>query len=419
MGHVWRGGVPSGCANGECWVPRLVYIAALLLLVPAGQAASLSHEYHTTSNHDISVNEIEAFVKKLQYEAVNGVDNRVDGEAVSVNLNLLPDDVIAEDILDGLQEEFSSVGEMTLFMYVYKELSDNSTKSVNSTTNGPQSRQLSLIFQGVYAPDARFNAFVDGVMINMVAEMKRKRMDPLYFRVYDRGIIEHVTTSEVRGSRQDESTTVSSVNSASKNGRQRGSAIGGGVIRGLTNVKRFGNAEVQIAGNLTLVRSHYVYGPLNIELVFQTDKGVKTINSTLTAVAAHAVTEVNDNSSKLIDFIIDSPLFDYMPYYGNRTLAQQQTAELVVRHLFSNASFMATLLRDAYELASYDKIIPQFGTESNYYSVLKYLFKGTPSASGRSQPLDQEASIVGVPSAIATYLADTVHSAPVILRNLG
>ncbi|KAK8748884.1 hypothetical protein OTU49_016044 [Cherax quadricarinatus] len=339
MGHVWRGGVPSGCANGECWVPRLVYIAALLLLVPAGQAASLSHEYHTTSNHDISVNEIEAFVKKLQYEAVNGVDNRVDGEAVSVNLNLLPDDVIAEDILDGLQEEFSSVD---------KELSDNSTKSVNSTTNGPQSRQLSLIFQGVYAPDARFNAFVDGVMINMVAEMKRKRMDPLYFRVYDRGIIEHVTTSEVRGSRQDESTTVSSVNSASKNGRQRGSAIGGGVIRGLTNVKRFGNAEVQIAGNLTLVRSHYVYGPLNIELVFQTDKGVKTINSTLTAVAAHAVTEVNDNSSKLIDFIIDSPAEYEVRLVGAKSERYHRISQSALLRLFKPTGRLERRLERVY-----------------------------------------------------------------------
>lgn len=54
----------------------------------------------------------------------------------------------------------------------------------------PPPGQLSLIYQGVYAPDARFNAFADGVMVNMVAEMKRKRMDPLYFRVYDRGVVE-------------------------------------------------------------------------------------------------------------------------------------------------------------------------------------------------------------------------------------
>ena len=30
-------------------------------------------------------------------------------------------------------------------------------------------------------------------------------------------------------------------------------AIGGGVVRGLTKIRRFGNAEVQVAGNSTLV----------------------------------------------------------------------------------------------------------------------------------------------------------------------
>ena len=49
---------------------------------------------------------------------------------------------------------------------------------------------MSPIYQGVYVPDGRFNAFVDGVMVNMVAEMKRRRMDPLYFRVLDRGVVE-------------------------------------------------------------------------------------------------------------------------------------------------------------------------------------------------------------------------------------
>ena len=49
-----------------------------------------------------------------------------------------------------------------------------------------------------------------------------------------------------------------------------------------------------------------MFGPINIELVFETDKGVKTINSTLSALAAHALTEVSpNNSSKHMDFIID------------------------------------------------------------------------------------------------------------------
>lgn len=69
----------------------------------------------------------------------------------------------------------------------------------------------------------------------------------------------------------------------------------------------------------------------------------------------------------------NSPLFQLMPYIGNRTEGQQEVTEEVVRHLFSNVSFMAWLLRDAFEIASYDKIIPQFGTDSSYYSVLQYL----------------------------------------------
>ena len=64
-----------------------------------------------------------------------------------------------------------------------------------------------------------------------------------------------------------------------------------------------------------------------------------------------------------------------MPYGGNRTVAQQQLSERVVQHVFSNGSFMSQLLREAFEIASYDKIIPQFGTDSSYYSVLQYLLR--------------------------------------------
>lgn len=114
-----------------------------------------------------------------------------------------------------------------------------------------------------------------------------------------------------------------------------------------------------------------------------------------------------------------SPLFDFMPYYGNRTLAQQRTTELVVRHLFSNASFMTLLMRDAFEIASYDKIIPQFGTEANYYTVLKYLFNNGPGASSRSPPAARGVSLPGVPSAIADYLAGVARQARSTLETLG
>ena len=65
-----------------------------------------------------------------------------------------------------------------------------------------------------------------------------------------------------------------------------------------------------------------------------------------------------------------------MAYFGNRTLLQQKTTETAVRNLFSDDSFMSMLLREAFEVASYDKIIPQFGADDRYYSVLQYLFSG-------------------------------------------
>ncbi|ROT77755.1 hypothetical protein C7M84_003562 [Penaeus vannamei] len=96
------------------------------------------------------------------------------------------------------------------FTVVDSALGEKEAVPANKTSDPSRSRQLSLIYQGVYAPDARFNAFADGVMVNMVAEMKRKRMDPLYFRVYDRGVVEHVSTQSTRGGRRDEPSAVSS-----------------------------------------------------------------------------------------------------------------------------------------------------------------------------------------------------------------
>lgn len=361
-----------------------------------------------------SPDEIEAFVKRLEYEATNGADYSVNG-LVKVDLNLLDDDVIADDIQGGLEEEFEVVD---------STLGERRSPSKNGTA-GPTSRQLSLIYRGVYAPDSRFNAFADGVMVNMVAEMKRKRMDPLYFRVYERGVVEHVAARAGREGRRDEPMAVSSIfaegSDTLREGRQTGNAIGGGVIRGLTNVKRFGNAEVQIAGNTTLVRGHWLTGPLDLIVDYRAPSGITRVRTGLQAVQFDSLTTVDRFGAEMSDFQIISPLFDYMPYYGNRTLSQQKTTELVVRHLFSNTSFMSILMRDSFEIASYDKIIPQFGTESNYYSVLKYLFNGTPGKSGGNgrashPPTARGINIPGVPSAVAAYLADAAKSA---LKTLG
>ncbi|XP_064085890.1 uncharacterized protein LOC135201005 isoform X1 [Macrobrachium nipponense] len=357
-----------------------------------------------------SPEEIEAFVKTLEYQATKGY-NVSQNDLVKIDLNLLDDDTIGLEIQDGLQEEFE----------VVDEAQRETTNASVTAKPGPSSRQLSLIYQGVYAPDSRFNAFADGVMVNMVAEMKRKRMDPLYFRVYDRGIVEHVTARAGREGMQDGAAAVSpsvdedTSTTTSRKGRQRGNAIGGGVIRGLTNTKRFGNAEVQIAGNSTLVRAHWLTGPLDLIVDYRAPPSITRVRTGIQAVQFDTLTVVDRFGAEMSDFKIISPLFDYMPYYGNRTLEQQKTTEQVVRHLFSNDSFMTVLMKDSFEIASYDKIIPQFGTESNYYSVLKYLFDGAQRGNARThQPAASKGvSLPGIPSLVAAHLAGTAASSAV------
>ncbi|XP_050689540.1 uncharacterized protein LOC126981915 isoform X2 [Eriocheir sinensis] len=333
------------------------------------------------------VNEIEAFVKRLEYEVRQGSGGgavyQVEGGA-QVDLNLLPDDVIVRQVEDGLDEEFDLVDEANG--------DKDEGKRKNTTDRAAEDRQRSLMYQGVYVPDGRFNAFVDGVMVNMVVEMKRRQMDPLYFRIYSRGIVEHVpiitggssstttTTSSTTASPPSSSSFLPPSTSSTRNGRQRGNPIGGGVIRGLTNIKRFGNAEVQIAGNTTLVRGKWLTGPLDIVIDYRANpprgRAVNRVRTGLAAVQLNGLTLVDRFGAEMEDFDIVSPLFDYMAYYGNRTAAQQDTTEKLLRHLLSDESFLLQILKESYKLASYDKIIPQFGLPTT-----RFILRG-PKASG-------------------------------------
>ncbi|XP_042229704.1 uncharacterized protein LOC121871451 isoform X2 [Homarus americanus] len=336
MGPVSRGPTHASCVL-RGWRSSLI----LLLLVPAGiTAASVSPKTRTFIVTD-STNEIESFVKKLEYEAANGVEYTVDGVVVPVDLNLLPDDIIAEDIQDGLEEEFTTVD---------KELGDNTTETVNATTNAAQSRQLSLIFQGVYAPDARFNAFADGVMVNMVAEMKRKQMDPLYFRVYNRGIVEHVATRAGRDGRRDEPAATSSNfrNTGTRRGRQQGNAIGGGVVRGLTNVKRFGNAEVQIAGNLTLIRAHWLTGPLDLIIDYRASPGITRVRTGLQAVQLDTLTVIDRFGAEMSDFHIVSPAEYEIRLVGAQNERYQRISQSALLRLFKPTGRLERRLRGVY-----------------------------------------------------------------------
>jgi len=301
--------------------------------------------------------DIEDFVKQLEYETLNGLDNSL--TLVPVDLNLLDDELIADNVLQGLQEEFeqadAEIGERK-----------NNTENRRNQTHQmrkeelTRARQLSLIYQGVYAPDARFNAFVDGVMVNMVADMRRKRMDPLYFRVYDRGIIEHVSTRSGRSDQLGEKLQTKSNSRTKRQSSSNGSAIGGGVIRGLTSIKRFGNAEVQLAGNVTLVRSHFVFGPLNIELIFQTLHGPKSINSTLSAVAGHAVTQITNSTSRLSDFIIDSPARHEVRLLGDKSELHRRISTSSIFRVFKPTGKLERRLNNTWTKVTSKPVPKQF-----------------------------------------------------------
>ena len=60
-------------------------------------------------------------------------------------------------------------------------------------------------------------------------------------------------------------------------------------------------------------------GPLDLELVFDTPKGSKTITTTLTALAGHGLVSVSSNASTALDFLVDR-LEQVLCYsYGNRS----------------------------------------------------------------------------------------------------
>ncbi|XP_076067962.1 uncharacterized protein LOC143040638 isoform X1 [Oratosquilla oratoria] len=352
--------------NSDKLVFALLPPLLLLLLLQYGADGgvlnvplSVTERDDNTTPNDI--NQIEKLVLDLEKNRDSVLDNALVGHGLPADLDKLPDDVVADGILEGLEEEFNLV-DATI------DRDANTTSSDRSIlpAHRPHSRQLSLLYQGVYAPDARFNAFVDGVMVNMVAEMKRKRMDPLYFRVYDRGIVEHVPRRNGRDGRRDEPSAIASffrtdlkkespegdsMASASasgdeRQGRQAETAIGGGVIRGLTGVKRFGNGEVQVAGNTTLVRSHYIFGPLDIELLFETERGVKSIESTLTAVAAHTLAEVSgNNSARMLDFVIDSPLEYEIDLVGLRSVQKRRISRSAILRMFKPGGRMERRLQ--------------------------------------------------------------------------
>ncbi|XP_047489557.1 uncharacterized protein LOC125039543 isoform X6 [Penaeus chinensis] len=283
-------------------------------------------------------NDIEEFVKKLEYEAQGGIDNSLDGFVDVVDFNLLSD-VVADDVQAGLDEEFAVVD---------SELGEKAAVPANKTSDPSRSRQLSLIYQGVYAPDARFNAFADGVMVNMVAEMKRKRMDPLYFRVYDRGVVEHVSTQSTRGGRRDEPSAVSSSfadassdtsqsssrSNSRRGSRQSGNAIGGGVIRGLTNVRRFGNAEVQVAGNTTLVRGHWLTGPLDLIIDYRGSPGITRVRTGIQAVQFDTLTTVDRYGAEMAEYQLISPAEYEVRLTGATSRPYQRISQSAIMRIF-------------------------------------------------------------------------------------
>ncbi|RXG61694.1 hypothetical protein Avbf_14219 [Armadillidium vulgare] len=173
--------------------------------------------------------------------------------------------------------------------------------------------------QGMYTPSPEYNILIDGLIKNVQQDLKKREMDPLYFGIHNRGIVSnkivYMLHSSIRSNRhstqgqeplQEHLLAVSS--QANTDGNDNSSLpLGVGIIKGLLKLKRFGNAESRKDGDVTLVRSHYFFGPLDIDLLFGSVRGIHILNTTLSSLAAHALLQVSDvnNSTILKEFITD------------------------------------------------------------------------------------------------------------------
>jgi len=142
-----------------------------------------------------------------------------------------------------------------------------------------------------------------------------------------------------------------------KNRKSRGFAgnVGGGKVEGLSKVTRDGDAEMQLFGNYTLIRSHMKMGPIDLTMQFRTRRGIRRTGATLPALRVHTVTRVNHEGSEMVDFLLDRPHPETIQVRGNLFPMARKIARNVFSRLFLPESFLVQKIREKTGLALLSK----------------------------------------------------------------
>ncbi|ODN00224.1 hypothetical protein Ocin01_06471 [Orchesella cincta] len=131
--------------------------------------------------------------------------------------------------------------------------------------------------------------------------------------------------------------------------------VGGGRIEGLSRVERDGDAEMQLFGNYTLIRSHMKMGPLELTMQFRTTNGIRRSGATLPVIRAHSVVRVNHEGSEMVDYLLDRPHPEMIHVRGTIFPLAQRIARNIFARLFLPNSFLVHKLREKAGLAYLSK----------------------------------------------------------------
>ncbi|XP_037089634.1 uncharacterized protein LOC119109991 [Pollicipes pollicipes] len=301
---------------------------------------------------------------------------------------------LSQSRLDGLQSELKSRSKRQLFGGSKRRQNQN----LFPGKNGP-----SLIYQGLYIPDPRFNSFADGIITNMVADMRASSLDPVYFRLNSRGT---VTAHDTRG--RDNSANAAGISAAMTPkarmlsdpeaipGEEQGDGFdapeetaaeerprpGGArrdkrqlppsrtystaLLEGLTNINRRGDVEVQVASNVTLVRGRWLLGPLVYRVNFYESRyATRSLATEIPPIQMDTVTQISYIGADMADFVLGCPLMASLRFLGNVTSADQDKANKALHNLFQFNSFLYKAGRDSFESASYARLPLYSSTRAN------------------------------------------------------
>ncbi|XP_043203941.1 uncharacterized protein LOC122371582 [Amphibalanus amphitrite] len=258
----------------------------------------------------------------------------------------------------------------------------NRNQNLYPGRNGP-----SIIYQGLYIPDARFNTFADGIITNMVAELRADNLDPVYFRVNGRGSvtahenvhgrdnsnngvgITAVTDPLARLMGTESDGVVARGRRDASTGRHRSKrqlaptrAYSTALLEGLTNINRRGDVEVQVASNITLVRGRWLLGPLIYRVNFYESRfAVRSLATEIPPIQMDTVTQISYIGADMADFVLGCPLMASLRYRGNVTTSDTDRANTALHNLFQFDSFLYDAARDKFKSSSHARL-PLYST---------------------------------------------------------